>query len=46
MRRWIWRYTDGAVNPTAVRDVRGAHTTKADRSEHRRHHWLYEDLLA
>ena len=27
-------------------DIRGQITTRQDRSEHRRHTWLYEDLLA
>ena len=27
-------------------DVRGKRTTSDDRSSHRRHAWLYEDLLA
>ena len=27
-------------------DLRGSTTTRDDRSAHRRHQWLYEDLLA
>ncbi len=29
-----------------VADLRAAQTRENDRSAHRRHHWLYEDLLA
>ena len=31
---------------TDVADLRGRTTTRADRSEHRRHAWRHEDLLA
>ena len=33
-------------NAEQVSDLRGQTTTKRDLSEHRRHQWLYEDLLA
>jgi|OM-RGC.v1.037548342 hypothetical protein len=29
-----------------AQDIRGRTTTSSDRSVHRRHAWLYEDLLA
>ena len=33
------------TDASAPEDVRGEVTKTADRSLHRRHHWLYEDLL-
>ena len=36
---------DKAADSPKPADLRGEATVKRDRSQHRRHHWLYEDLL-
>ena len=37
---------DPVRRPPEVRDLRGDTTRSGDLSAHRRHTWLYEDLLA
>ena len=41
-----WTPQPDEAQSRSPRDVRGAQTTQADQSLHRRFHWFYEDLLA